>query len=454
MEFQDELAGGVFLIRPALRSPDYVAGVSGWTINVDGSAEFNDVVIRGDLSSSNYVPGVSGWHLDDAGNAEFNDIVIRGSGSGDDIIIGASTEPQVRIGSTASIGYVAFPTNRPSEDLRAIILAGTLNEGAANEAQTLQIFGPTTDTFTDRAYMLLTSQGADGTSDANLNLRAGSASVILDEQNLVLQSSQQARFITTASADTAMTVEADGATTGSLFRVIRGGSNRLEVTNAGRLLASPASSALPAFHVNTAAGYTGHLLRADLNGVARLAVTAEGTTSIISDASALAALTIDTQLAHTGALLRMLNDSNDMFRVETDGFLSTYGGNDYPAWVPTITGGGAATLSTADGWTRRYGTDIYVYAYFVIGVAGSGATVVQLNLPFTPWRGAANRRQELPGAVRDGGYANPGPVAGIVFAGGAGATVNRLVDSAGTDVTGAALTAGSIWIFQGWLREA
>lgn len=47
MEFQDELAGGVTLVRPALQSPDYATGVSGWAVKLDGSAEFNNVVIRG-----------------------------------------------------------------------------------------------------------------------------------------------------------------------------------------------------------------------------------------------------------------------------------------------------------------------------------------------------------------------------------------------------------------------
>ncbi len=35
-----------------LRSPDYVAGVSGWKIDADGSAEFNNVVIRGVLEAA------------------------------------------------------------------------------------------------------------------------------------------------------------------------------------------------------------------------------------------------------------------------------------------------------------------------------------------------------------------------------------------------------------------
>lgn len=81
MRFEDDLAGGVVLVRPALQSPDYVAGVSGWAVKIDGSAEFNDIVVRGTLESNNYVPGVSGWHLDQAGSAEFNDITIRGGTS-------------------------------------------------------------------------------------------------------------------------------------------------------------------------------------------------------------------------------------------------------------------------------------------------------------------------------------------------------------------------------------
>lgn len=47
MQFDDDPVGGVTLVRPAIQSPDYVPGVSGWAVKIDGSAEFNDVVIRG-----------------------------------------------------------------------------------------------------------------------------------------------------------------------------------------------------------------------------------------------------------------------------------------------------------------------------------------------------------------------------------------------------------------------
>ena len=45
----DPVVGSTILRRPAIQSPNYVKGVSGWSINQDGSAEFNDVTIRGSL---------------------------------------------------------------------------------------------------------------------------------------------------------------------------------------------------------------------------------------------------------------------------------------------------------------------------------------------------------------------------------------------------------------------
>lgn len=46
------LGGNNTLIRQAIKSADYVAGVSGWTVNADGSAEFNDIVVRGEFSTT------------------------------------------------------------------------------------------------------------------------------------------------------------------------------------------------------------------------------------------------------------------------------------------------------------------------------------------------------------------------------------------------------------------
>jgi hypothetical protein len=47
--FANAIIGGAeALIRKAMRSPNYVPGTAGWTVNKDGSAEFNDVSVRGE----------------------------------------------------------------------------------------------------------------------------------------------------------------------------------------------------------------------------------------------------------------------------------------------------------------------------------------------------------------------------------------------------------------------
>lgn len=47
MTFRNSILAGVTLIREAIQSQNYEAGSEGWTIDADGHAEFNDIVIRG-----------------------------------------------------------------------------------------------------------------------------------------------------------------------------------------------------------------------------------------------------------------------------------------------------------------------------------------------------------------------------------------------------------------------
>lgn len=87
MSFENPVVGGEDgeLIREAIHSPDYVPGVSGWTINRDGSAEFNNVDIRLDLNTGS-------------------------------ITVGAAGGPQVVIrASTGGAGIIQLPTNQTFE---------------------------------------------------------------------------------------------------------------------------------------------------------------------------------------------------------------------------------------------------------------------------------------------------------------------------------------------------
>lgn len=49
MPFSDPIVAGSTLVRDAIQSEPYIAGVTGWRIERDGDAEFNDVSVRGDL---------------------------------------------------------------------------------------------------------------------------------------------------------------------------------------------------------------------------------------------------------------------------------------------------------------------------------------------------------------------------------------------------------------------
>lgn len=54
------VVGSTVLRRPAIQSPNFVTTVSGWSINADGSAEFNNLTIRGTFQGINYVLNSSG----------------------------------------------------------------------------------------------------------------------------------------------------------------------------------------------------------------------------------------------------------------------------------------------------------------------------------------------------------------------------------------------------------
>lgn len=69
MGFSNPVVGGVTLVRPAIQSPNYVPGVSGWSINADGTAEFADVVVRGSLRVEDPPAYVRILGTDEGGNA-------------------------------------------------------------------------------------------------------------------------------------------------------------------------------------------------------------------------------------------------------------------------------------------------------------------------------------------------------------------------------------------------
>lgn len=61
MSFSNPITGGQgTLVRPAIKSPDYIPDVSGWSINRDGSAEFNNLVVRGVFQGQDFIINEAG----------------------------------------------------------------------------------------------------------------------------------------------------------------------------------------------------------------------------------------------------------------------------------------------------------------------------------------------------------------------------------------------------------
>lgn len=82
--FPQDVVAGTQLVVPAIHSPNYLTGSTGWTINLDGSAEFNNLTIRGTFSGTNFIVNSSGAFFYSPTEAHGNLIVSIASAAGTD----------------------------------------------------------------------------------------------------------------------------------------------------------------------------------------------------------------------------------------------------------------------------------------------------------------------------------------------------------------------------------
>jgi len=83
------IGGGGGLVYPSIHSPNYLTGISGWTINKDGSAEFQNAIIRGTVQAgtfigSDFIINASGTFIYDGAPAAGNLIATDTSADGTD----------------------------------------------------------------------------------------------------------------------------------------------------------------------------------------------------------------------------------------------------------------------------------------------------------------------------------------------------------------------------------
>lgn len=103
MGWLNDIVGGTILRIPKIQSPGYVAGSTGWSINQDGSAEFNNLSIRGTFNGTDFVINSSGAFFYSGTPANGNLIVSIAPGGGTDAY--GNQYPQ-GIGAFGSLGTI------------------------------------------------------------------------------------------------------------------------------------------------------------------------------------------------------------------------------------------------------------------------------------------------------------------------------------------------------------
>ena len=108
------VVGGTVLRRAAIESPDYVPGVSGWIIKQDGSAEFNNLTIRGSFQGTNFVINSAGTFFYSPSEAAGNLVASSAAVAGIDPFGNNYLAGQASYGAAAATavaaGFVALYT--------------------------------------------------------------------------------------------------------------------------------------------------------------------------------------------------------------------------------------------------------------------------------------------------------------------------------------------------------
>jgi len=133
MTFRNSVVGGTTLVRPAIKSPNYVTGVDGWSINADGSAEFNNITIRGGTVVSGtalYYDGPPGPGTLFLSISAAAGVDPYGNAYPAGLTVGKPGNTQVQLIEEFGGGFLRVPTNIASETRPGQIAGGAISSGA------------------------------------------------------------------------------------------------------------------------------------------------------------------------------------------------------------------------------------------------------------------------------------------------------------------------------------
>lgn len=164
MGWDDPIVGSTTLRRPAIASPNYVAGTTGWSINAAGDAEFNNVSLQGTL----YLPDGNGGYIKIAISAGVAGILLR-----PDNDVGTSySEGEILASSGAGTPYLQIiapydqnvgPVSRATVTLTGVSTAAPgIGPDATITAETINLNPTTVATVQNRLAVGTVDAGAPG----------------------------------------------------------------------------------------------------------------------------------------------------------------------------------------------------------------------------------------------------------------------------------------------------
>lgn len=116
------LGGASKLIRSAIRSPNYVLGSTGWTVNKDGSAEFNNLTVRGTFAGLDFEINNNGAFFYNGTPALGNlKISIASNGGGTDRFGNVYVDNVTSYNVTGGGGYAQMAAN-PSTGIPYLVV--------------------------------------------------------------------------------------------------------------------------------------------------------------------------------------------------------------------------------------------------------------------------------------------------------------------------------------------
>lgn len=176
--FQHDIAGGNGnLVITSVQSPNFSTGVSGWQISKSGSAEFNNLTVRGTFDGQNFIINGQGAFFYSGTPALGNLVASVAPAAGVDpfgnafsagMSVGAGTVPQVTVAQNANGATIAMPTNAADETglQPATIYSQIINSGLVNQQLALLIASMSCNVVSadPNQWNILMAAGADDAS--------------------------------------------------------------------------------------------------------------------------------------------------------------------------------------------------------------------------------------------------------------------------------------------------